>query len=271
MPHDPESLKIANESGFPLQIAVQRQVDETSGIHGWNVRYSEHSWAERPDGQSGFIDLVLQDKYKTTFLIVECKRVRHATWLFLPSDGTPKPRRHAKAWVTLFQAGGFSQYGWMDITADPRCQEAHFCALRGQSANDRITLLERVGAELVSSTEALAAEERDYRPDSSQSLKTYLNAIVTTADLKVAKFDPKKISLSEGTLQDAEFESVPYVRLRKQLSARATLFSPTDYRNAVDISASKEHTVLVVRADALPGLLAQLEVDDASFHRFSGG
>lgn len=82
MTHDSDLLKIANDSGFPLQIAVEHQVTATTVSHGWLVRYVEHSWSNRLDGQSGSIDLVVEDRYGTTFLVIECKRVRESTWLF---------------------------------------------------------------------------------------------------------------------------------------------------------------------------------------------
>jgi hypothetical protein len=84
-PADSNAIKIANEFGFPLQIAVETQVTQTTAAHGWKVRYSEHSWANRSDQTSGFIDLVLQDKYGNTFLVVECKRKKKiwvsCTWM----------------------------------------------------------------------------------------------------------------------------------------------------------------------------------------------
>lgn len=270
MPIDEDALRIANDSGFPLQIALHRQVRETTTRHGWTVRYAEHAWSNR-DGSSGFIDLVLRNGTGTSFLLVECKRVRDSTWLFLPNDGEPKPRHKTKVWVSLYQSGSMPCYNWVDLPVDPSSPEAHFCAVRGQSSNDRITLLERVGAELVSATEALAAEDRDYRPDNAANVKIYLNAIVTTAELKLATFDPGRISLSDGTLAATEVESVPYVRLRKQLSTRPVAFSPTDYRNGLNIAWHKEHTVFVVRADSLPLLLTDLEVDDQALRHLAAG
>ena len=90
MATDPDAIKIANDSGFPLQIAIGHQID-SNATDGWTVRHSEHAWTNRNDQQSGFIDLVLQDQYKTTYLVLECKRVRQATWLFMHPNGTAKP------------------------------------------------------------------------------------------------------------------------------------------------------------------------------------
>ena len=126
-----------------------------------------------------------------------------------------------------------------------------FCAIRGQSVNDRTTLLERIGGELVSATEALAEEERDFRLPNSPTVRFYFNVIVTTADLKVAKFNPQDVSLADGTFDHAEIDSVPFVRLRKQLSMRPVRFTPEDFQNNMQTADSKENTVFVVRADSL--------------------
>ena len=271
MTQESDLLRIANDSGFPLQIAVEHQVAATAATHGWRVRYIEHSWINRLDGQSGFIDLVLQDRYGTAFLVIECKRVREATWLFLRSDGADKKRRHSKAWVSHYMSGGMKSFGWGDIAIDPPCYEAFFCATRGQSSNDKRTMLERIGGELISATEALALEEKDFRPQVETPIRFYFNVVVTTADLKVAKFSPQDISLTDGTLASAEFEDVPFVRLRKQMSMRERPLTLEDYKNQRDVSYAKENTVFVVRADAILEFLRQFEIPDDSIRQIRYG
>lgn len=269
MPSDPESIKIANDSGFPLQIAAERSVTETTASHGWSVRYAEHAWINHLDQQSGFIDLVLQDRDKSVFLVIECKRVRQATWLFMHSNGEAAARRHAKSWVSHYSNGTMKQFGWHDVPLDPMCPEAVFCAVRGQSVNDKTTLLERVGGELISATEALAQEEKDFRLPTQPTIRFYFNIIVTTADLKVAKFDPRVVSLADGTLADAEIMDVPFVRFRKQLSMRPTSLTPNDYMNGVNIAHAKQNTIFVVRADALLSFLKQFDIPNASIRKFN--
>lgn len=265
---DPDSIKIANDSGFPLQIAIEHQVTETKDVHGWTVHRTEHAWTNRFDQQSGFIDLVLQDQYRTTFLVLECKRVRQATWLFMHPNGSAQPRRHAKCWVTHFANDEMPHYGWHDVPIDPKSPEAVFCAIRGQSVNDRTTLLERVGGELVSATEALAEEERDFRPPNYPTVRFYFNVIVTTADLKVAKFNPQDVSLADGTIDYAEIESVPFVRLRKQLSMRPVRLTPEDFHNNADLAYSRQNTVFVVRADYLLSFLEEFDIPNSSIRQF---
>lgn len=264
------AIKIANESGFPLQIAVESQVTQTTARHGWKVRYSEHSWVNRSDQTSGFIDLVLQDRQGSTFLVVECKR-KNEMWVFMDTDGTAEMRRHAKAWASHFADGKMNRFGWVDTTPDPRCAEASFCAVRGQSASDKTTMLERIGGELVSATEALAREERDFRRADEPTLRVYFNVIVTTADLKVAKFIPGQISLSTGTFTDAQVEDVPFVRFRKQLSTREAAFGPQDLANGTSPGYVKENTIFVVRATELVRFLGDFELSDESFRTLAYG
>jgi len=265
---DADALKLANDSGFPLQIAIERAVTETSASHGWKVRYTEHAWVNASDKQSGFADLILEDRYGTAFLVVECKRVRQATWLFMNSTGQANPRRNSKAWISHYASGRMAHFGWHDIAIEPECPESIFCAVRGQSTNDRSTLLERIGGEVISATEAIANEERDYRLQSQETMRLYFNIIVTTADLKVAKFDPAGVSLADGTIPDAEFDSVPFVRFRKQLSMRSFSLGPSDYEKGTNVSKLRENTVFVVRADAFVDFLTRFDIPNSSLNKF---
>jgi hypothetical protein len=260
---DDVTLRNANDSGFPLQIAVARQVNETSLDHGWRVRYTEHSWSNSPEGnQSGFIDLVLEDKHRSSFAVIECKRVRDTEWIFLHSAGRAPSERSAKGWVSRYANGNITRFGWHDLWPYPACVEAEYCVIRGQSGHDKATLLERLGGELIEATEALAAEERDFRSNDFESIKLYLTLIVTTADLKLGTFDPSKISLIDGKIPDATFESVPFLRFRKQLSAKRNRLLPSDYeaKTGSSVAHAKEHTIFVIRADALPRFLKDLHV-----------
>jgi hypothetical protein len=265
---DKDTLKIANDSGFPLQIAVGHQVAATTKEHGWSVRYSEHSWVNRFDERSGFIDLVLQNSGRTCFLVLECKRTRDAIWLFLPVDGSIKNRRHAKAWVSRYAGGQMKFFGWHDTLLDPLSPEAVFCAVRGQTASDKNTMLERIGGELISATEAFAEEDRDFRAHLQPDLRFYFNVVVTTADLKVAQFSAENISIADGTLADADIRDVPYVRFRKKMSVRLRHLTPDDYKDGLDVAYSKESTVFVVRADALVGFLKEFEVSGDGVSRY---
>lgn len=257
---DQELLRVINASGFPLQIAVQHLVEQHGA--GWQVQHKEHAWSNPTDGLSGFIDIVLRHPRTGDSLVLECKRVQNASWLFLSHSGTLKSRLHCKVWATVFREKDPHFFGWADVTLPFETPEAQFCCLRGQSSNDRNTFLERVAGELVSATEALAREERDYRNDQDESCRLYINVIVTTAQLYFATYDKAALNLEDGSLSKAEFHRVPYLRVRKQFSMRPVALTPSDWHRHEDVDYRRENTVLVVEAIYLRTLLGQLNVDD---------
>ena len=256
---DQDAIRYASESGFPLQIAIQHAVDDAVRRTGWSVRYVEHGWVHPREQQRGFIDLVLQSHHGKYLFVVECKRQRDAIWVFMHYSGNASDCRHAKPWVTQASPDQILLHDWADRPLDPPCPEATFCALRGQNSSERNTLLERTGSELILATEALAHAERDFRQTNTESIRFYFPLIVTTAELKVADFDPASVSLGDGELTTATIRDVPFVRFRKQLATRFVSLSPDDVEQLGDPSYSMESSILVVRADCLVEFLSEFE------------
>lgn len=251
-------LDAANASGFPLQIAVENAIASTKETHGWSVFYREHSWKNYDDGRSGFIDLVLKNQYQTVSMVIECKRVRDTAWIFMSSDGPAVKTGKCKAWVTSHFRGSFSRFGWENCLAIPALEEASFCAVRGLKS-DSPPMLERIAAELVSSTEALAQEERDFRPEHDGN-RWYFSVILTTAELMFCKFSPGQISLKTGVLDESsDFLSVPFVRFRKQLKVPTSGFSKEDYIYGPEVARRKEHTVFVVNSEKIVDFLREFD------------
>ena len=246
-------LKATNKSGFPLQIAVEQLVTKTASSHGWRVRNLEHAWFHPHIKEGGFIDLVLQKD--TSNLVIECKRVREASWLFLRSDGSEKEQNRCKGWASWYARGSMKAFDWYDLKIEPSCVEVMFCTNHGKGAGGAQGMLEPVAANVVSSTEALAMEERDYRQEKEESRKFYFNVIVTTAELKICCFSPDNISIKKGEIEEADFKLVPYVRFRKQLSLRNLHLTPQDYQTRIDPSNKKENTVFVVNSESLTEFL----------------
>ena len=258
-------LQYANDSGFPLQIAIQHAVEASARLTPWQVRYVEHGWVH-PDGLGkGFIDLVLHGPGARQYLVVECKRRLEADWVFMHSSGTSDNRRHAKIWITDAIEAAVRRHAWADCHVDPPCQEANFCAVRGQGNRDGDGMLERVGAELVLATEALASAERDFRLPSVRYIRTFTPVVVTTARLSVANFDPAAVSLEDGKVPEAAITQVPWLRFRKQLATRFNPLSPIDMAGGSDPSYSMENTVFVVSASHFLEFLRgfELQVPDA--------
>ena len=241
--------KIVNSSGFPLQIALESLIKETHGEHKWSVLFSEHSWANPDTGESGFIDLVLEHKYRSSFLIVECKRVQDTSWVFLHGKADINKRFDVKAWCTQEESGKIQKFGWFNLQVDPDTAESAFCVVPGQDAKSR-PMLERLASEVVASTEGFANEDRSLLKGSSDYLRYYFSAIVTTADLMVCNFDPNKIAIGNGEIDDAKFTSVPYLRFRKQLSTYKMPEATWKESMAPEIARHKENTVFIINADA---------------------
>jgi len=258
-PLDAELLRVINGSGFPLQIALQNAVD--SSAPGWKISHREHAWSNPNTGQNGFIDFVVKSDETSDSVVVECKRVQNASWLFLGHTGSPKATEVFNTWATVFPEARPPYFGWVDLRVPLPTAEAQFCCVRGQSANDKNTFLEKLAAELVSSTEALATEEREYRNDSRESCRLYFNVIVTTASLYFAEFDNESLDLTDGTLETAKFHRVPYIRVRKQFSMRLKPLTQEDFHSRYDPDVGRENSIFVVEAAHFVNFLRELNVD----------
>ena len=269
MTTDSNFKHIANDSGFPLQIALQQSVKTGTNMHQWNVHRAEHAWNNPADGKSGFIDLVVSRKDICVSLVIECKRVKESTWVFMNSNGKSDDQQKAfRSWVSCYRNRTFTAFDWFDVNPNISMPEAHFCAIRGQGTNDKNTLLERVAADLVSSTEALALEERDYRRENFDSVSMYFNVLVTTAELVVTEFDPSDIALKDGTINEAKFRDVSYLQVRKQFSVRPIRLTAQDWEISNQPCNHRENTVIVVRADYFEKFLGNFYVPIENHHRF---
>ena len=256
---DEKLTEAVNRSGFPLQIGLEHLVK--SQVNGrWKVIYSEHSWKNPFDSSSGFVDLILEDAYRTSVLVVEAKKVVDTSWVFLVSDDAQMTRSHVKAWITSKDR---NHYEYADITSSPRTVESKFCVVDGQDAKSR-PMLERLASEAVSSTEGFAAEEKDLLR--SHDLRMYFSVIVTTANLKVCKTEPSNISIATGQLEKAEMHEVPYLRFRKQLNYN--IFSKLDYSNIMyeGVARQKENTVFIVNSNHFMDFLYEFEVNSGSLN-----
>lgn len=258
---------IVNQSGFPLQMGVVAQIEKTKDSHGWNVRFVEHAWKNQFDGDGGFIDIVLEDRHRSTVMVVECKRVLESSWIFLKANTGPPLRRHAKAWVTRFSNNELKHAGWTDLTPDPSTPESAFCVVHGQDSKSR-PMLERVAAELVSATEAYAIEDQGYMAKQFDLFRMCFSVIVTTATLQVCTFNPEHVSVIDGKVASTEFTEVPYLRFRKQLTVRPLPSQLTLADGFYDFAGAKEHTVFVVNAASFTKFLSEFEVGDDAVRRF---
>ena len=95
-------LDLVNKSGFPLQIALA-QVVRANEDSGWRVMYEEHSWQNVRAGSDGYADLILENVVRDVVLILECKRVQEASYVFLHQSGKGQEmgKRPAEAALTV--------------------------------------------------------------------------------------------------------------------------------------------------------------------------
>lgn len=259
--------KFVNSSGFPLQIGLEYLVNKTKAQHGWEVLYKEHPWKSFDTKNSGFIDLILANQYGTSALVVECKRVKDTSWIFLMPSERQMNRRHSKAWVSRINDVNFLHYDWTDIDVDDPSPESSFCIVPGQNNNSQ-PMLERIAAELVESTEAFATEDVYILNKKTEVFRLYFNVIVTTADLKLCLFDPEKISIEDGQIDGSNFKTVPFLRFRKSLSTKNVTELKLSEFTPYELTNAKENTIFVVNSNSLIEFLRTFEIDQNSIKRF---
>jgi hypothetical protein len=246
---DPGLLKVVNASGYLLQLRLEEEVRRLGSSSRWQIFPSEHHWWHPESQSAGFIDLIVG--YGIVRLVIECKRQRDGSWVFLCPRGFGGTPRFRGYWSERV-AGGPYLASWDDFVVDPSSPQAMFCTLRGQGDKDQ-PMLERIADSLLESVEALATEELQLgKPGQMPDRRIYLPVIVTTAELEVCSFDVGSVDLATGTLPDAEFETVPCVRFRKSLAHLPRTVTAEDLHRA---SLQKERTVLVVQAKAFSDVL----------------
>jgi len=265
--------KVANSSGFPLQIRVGQVANS---VRFWRVYGEEIPWRSALTGSEGYIDLVLNNsRHHVLSMIVECKRVIDTVWVFLIPDPKPDKESRARLWLSNFSNSNWVNFEWYDFHPEPESFESKYCAIPGQEKGRR-NLIENVASELTDAVEAFACQRRDFHehrklkndkdfpnkgdPRFDNYFQIYVPVIVTTAQLQVAFFDPEAVSLCDGSLPDnAVFAEAPYVRFRKSLTTRATPTSNMILQTAANQEA--ERTIYVVNTEKLEDFLTQFSND----------
>jgi hypothetical protein len=261
---------LVNKSGFPLQIGIASLIQRTKDRHGCSVLYQEHAWSNKNDDTDGFIDIVVQNQHKTSFFILECKRVLDSSWIFLIPSMQKREQRNTKAWVTNYndRNSNLNYFGWAFLKSDPGMFESQFCIVPGQDAKSQ-PMLERISAELVSATEGFAYEERPLVQKDQFAPRTYFNVIVTTAKLQICRFNPEEVAIDTGTIASTAYEEVPYLKFSKQLSTREVNL-PLKYNisfSIPEIVQAKTSTVFIVNSENLEKFLCDFELENDSLIR----
>lgn len=237
--------KLVNASGFPLQVRLEDEILHQS--KRWSVVGREVPWHHYPKAAHGFADLLATNGADGR-LVIECKRLaEYAAYVFLvPHKGVlPQPSTSSAYVCVSYLQGSPVPMDWREQQLGPDTAESDFAMIQGQTAKDR-PILERLGAELVIATEAIAYEERQAVPHDRHTKRLYCPVLVTTAELYLCRCAPQEISLDYGRLEGGAFEKVPYLRFRKGLeSERSGDLAVPGMRGVI---ASKQRTVFVVNA-----------------------
>jgi hypothetical protein len=249
-----QARKVADSSGFPLQIKISNLV---KSIEGWTV-LEEHPWHFPITNSSGYIDLVIMKEDKT--LVIECKRRKETLWDFLIPQTSPSKRSHARLWCTEYSGSKVNRFGWHDFQVYENSYESEYCAIIGTKHGSR-NLLERTASELIEAVEALALQENELQEKNFSDYfqnRIYIPVIVTTADLVVSDFDPEAISLKDGSLPpESSFYKVPSVRFRKSLTTRLPDSHISSIREAHQATV---RTVFIVNAEKFCDFLKDLSI-----------
>ena len=248
--HD-DLVNLVNSSGFLFQLRVEQEISSTEAKHGKTVLAHEHRWTHPTTQQEGFIDLITTAGTNGK-IIIECKRLRAAEWVFLvPTSAKPT----TSLWILWAKRLSEERRGsaWDAFSLKRQSLEAEFCIVRGQ-ADTQNPMLERLSTSVLASVEAVAHEELAFaQARGLPGLRFYFPAIVTTARLFACRVDTSEIDLPTGELKDAPFEEVPFIRFTKSMPTTLTSSRiPSDIAKA---SMQSRRSVFVVNASHLTEFL----------------
>lgn len=243
-------VKLLNSSGFAFQLGVEANVRNGHECRALARIIREHPWFHENRNESGFVDLIIEKEVGR--FVVECKRTTEAKWLFLdpgPRDAeTPRAKLH---WQCRLDGKNIVK-DWSDIGVHPPSPEVQFCNVRGGGEN-RQSMLDRIGFELIAATEAVASKEMSLLPGGDLFHYYYVPVIVTNAELLVGKFNPETLDLDSGKIDSAEFSKANSVRYRKSLAVSSVEGNGPSTLSEANEGA--ERTVFIVRANAFSAWL----------------
>jgi len=256
-------LNYVNSSGFAFQMRIEEEINK--GQNRWQFAGREHRWQDE-SGQSGYIDLLVD--FGSLRILIECKKQKDKNWIFLKR----KSGQHrdtcsllwAKKYMPIEQLPFPSDFAAWDIfSVAPTSYASAFCTMQGQGDNLR-TLLEKAASELTHAAECLAKEELAFSATKEISQqRVYMPLVVTNAKLTVCSFVPEAVNISTGelSLEDAQFETVPYIRFQKGLETNImsskVQFGKGQGLELSQINAEKERNVFVVNPDSLLDFLKE--------------
>jgi hypothetical protein len=256
---------IINDSGYPLQIRLEKWINETKEHHQWRVLVIEHRWINGETKEDGFIDLILEHNDKFLKLVVECKRIT-GSWTFLLPTMTPNNEHRVRILHTHYDT---FKYTWDEVNLSPESNEAAYCVMEVKGGKDSRTL-EKLTGELLLSLEYLALEETDLIKSLQERQNTpnvsyqqqdmyYLPIIVTTATLQKMIFDPLNIDLKSGAISDSHISPIQFIRFWKNLATNIKYERPPSY-TLRDLNRENDRTVFVIQAENFINFLSSIDI-----------
>ena len=251
-------LNYVNSSGFAFQIRIEEEILKEP--NRWQLAGREHRWQDE-SGQSGYIDLLV-NFFGRLRVLIECKKQKDKNWIFLKTKSSQQKDGCSLLWSKKYKPINQMPFladfaAWDIFSFSPTSYVSAFCTMQGQGDNTR-TLLEKTASELTHAAECLAKEELAFSAIKEfPHEKIYMPVIVTNATLTVCSFAPNNVNISTGelSLENAEFETVPFIRFQKGLETsilgtNIQLGRQQDLELR-DINAEKERTVFVVNSENL--------------------
>jgi len=248
-------IQAVDKSGFPFQLAVERELKKLGRTHSWPVVATE------VPVRDAFADIVLQ---RPGLLgVIECKRVEEERWHFLvPKGASANVARCRIEWhnpnaaelpihATLSIRNHPTKLFCSECTMATGSYEASVCVPpRGKAVNS----LEALSGDLLANTHALG-DRFELKYDDAP---TYLiPIIVTNAELMVCEYDVDSLDINLGRLGQADFKPVDFLRFRKTLVSRASNDYQWDRQVTLgDWTSDRERTVFVVSPKGLDQFLA---------------
>ena len=251
-PRHDELLALVNAAGFLFQARVEDEIFRTQAVHGKTILAREHRWFSTGDQEEGFIDLIISAGTNGK-MVLECKRVRDADWVFLLPHAARDTHRVRVLWTRRFDQDTQGA-AWDEFNLEPPSLEAQFCVVRGHGEAQQ-PMLERIASNLLMATEALADEELAYQRSVGHSgVRFYFPVLVTTATLQICRFQPGDVDLASGLLTQGVFNEVAFIRFTKSLSSGVTSSRvPSDLSEAARLS---QRTIFVVNSSHLTQFLS---------------
>jgi hypothetical protein len=247
--------EIIDESGYPLQLFLENEVEINKQSSRWRVLVSEHRWINPYNDEEGYIDFVLDSSRYKYKLVVECKRIM-GNWIFLNTTLPIEPSQQIKL---LHARKLHPTRWWEDLRPETEIFESSYGVLETGGKKDSRTL-EKLAGNLLLSTEIFAGEEVSLLQESHITDELYyLPLIVTTAKLHICRFIPTDVNILTGMIERSEIKEYQYIHFRKNLATNIK-FQQTEKSTIRDINQENMRSVIIVQAKSFINFITHFKL-----------